>query len=189
MIQKENFEGLWNYIQHLSHSDYKGTVTNSVIHDIITNIWCKKQIIISECLWVSGCRSVASNMLREFQLKISFRCMSVLKKNNISKITIRWAGSLVLFSVAYATGLEIERAEVDRMSRLKFLMKLVQHRHWRDKLVPKFTFSCWTKYHKNSLLPGSGTKVLSLLGQSRLVTLRWPGEDQRVSLSAFHFQT
>ena len=118
-----------------------------------------------------------------FQMHVS------AKKNNISKITIRWAGSLVLFSVAYATGLEIERAEVDRMSRLKFLMKLVQHRHWRDKLVPKFTFSCWTKYHKNSLLPGSGTKVLSLLGQSRLVTLRWPGEDQRVSLSAFHFQT
>ena len=33
----------------------------------------------------------------------------------------RWAGSFVLFSVGYATGLEIERAEVDRMSRLEFL--------------------------------------------------------------------
>ena len=43
------------------------------------------------------------------------------KTNNLSKIMIRWAGSAVLFSVAYATGLEIERAEVDRMSRLEFL--------------------------------------------------------------------
>ena len=50
--------------------------------------------------------------------------MLLLKHNrNLSKIHklthIRWAGSLALLAVAYRTGLEIERAEYDRMTRFE----------------------------------------------------------------------
>ena len=64
-----------------------------------------------------------------------------------------------LSAAAYRTGLEIERAEYDRMTRLDLTLS--------------------TKIYCVS--PGSVTKVLFLLGQSRLVTLSLPGEDQRVS--------
>ena len=65
-----------------------------------------------------------------------------------------------LSAAAYRTGLEIERAEYDRMTRLD-----------SDMTLP-------TK--KLFVSPGSVTKVLFLLGQSHLVTLSLPGEDQRV---------
>ena len=64
-----------------------------------------------------------------------------------------------LSAAAYRTGLEIERAEYDRMTR-------------SDSMLP-------TK--KQFVSPGSVTKVLFLPGQSHLVTLSLPGEDQRVS--------
>ena len=63
-----------------------------------------------------------------------------------------------LSAAAYRTGLEIERAEYDRMTRL-------------DLMLPT---------NKYSVSPGSVTKVLFLLGQSHLVTLNPPGEDQGV---------
>ena len=62
-----------------------------------------------------------------------------------------------LSAAAYRTGLEIERAEYDRMTRLDLTLS--------------------TKIYS----PGSVTKVLFLLGQSHLVTLSLPGEDQRGS--------
>ena len=63
-----------------------------------------------------------------------------------------------LSAAAYRTGLEIERAEYDRMTRLDLTLST-----------------------RKTVSPGSVTKVLFLLGQSRLVTLSLPGEDQRVS--------
>ena len=60
-----------------------------------------------------------------------------------------------LSAAAYRTGLEIERAEYDRMTRLDLMLS--------------------TKIYCVS--PGSVTKVLFLPGQSHLVTLNLPGED------------
>ena len=80
---------------------------------------------------------------------------------------IRWAGSFALFAAAFATGLEIERAERDRMTRCE--SGPTAENNGLDSTLPlKIIFL------SNSVLflPGSGTEVLSLLGPSQLVTLR-----------------
>ena len=96
------------------------------------------QEYITECLWVRGCPSVASNMPRKF-----IQIMLLLKHWNLpimhNLIHIRWAGSFALFAAAFATGLEIERAERDRMTRCEsaFFCIFISHgpvhrlEHWK----------------------------------------------------------
>ena len=43
---------------------------------------------------------------------------------NITKTIIRWVGSIALLSVGWVTGLEIERAEVDRMTRCDLFIRI-----------------------------------------------------------------